>query len=240
MHALRHTFGTHLSKGGVAPRTAQAAMRHSTLGLTMNTYTDPRLLDIPGALDVLPDLPLEQAETAARAVGTEASPSQYDARTPQRRPRNPRHLAPNLAPALAPTGDSPWQPAATAGKVDALEEEHGAAEGRRASDARAKTRDPVATAVPPRQKKRATGLEPATFSLEGKRRSVQTTSSTRVAHEGPSPRTEPCTDDSMNSDHSVARAAEALLALSPDERARLALLLAGAPSKGASDEEAAS
>ena len=29
VHALRHTFGTLLSKGGVTPRTAQAAMRHS-------------------------------------------------------------------------------------------------------------------------------------------------------------------------------------------------------------------
>jgi integrase len=28
VHALRHTFGTLLSKGNVAPRTAQAAMRH--------------------------------------------------------------------------------------------------------------------------------------------------------------------------------------------------------------------
>ena len=28
VHALRHTFGTLLSKGGVTPRTAQAAMRH--------------------------------------------------------------------------------------------------------------------------------------------------------------------------------------------------------------------
>src|SRR5262249_20664960 len=26
VHALRHTFGTHLSRGGVSPRTAQAAM----------------------------------------------------------------------------------------------------------------------------------------------------------------------------------------------------------------------
>ena len=31
VHALRHTFGTLLSKGGVTPRTAQAAMRHSEL-----------------------------------------------------------------------------------------------------------------------------------------------------------------------------------------------------------------
>ena len=32
----RHTFGTHLSKNGVAPRTARAALRHSSLDLTMN------------------------------------------------------------------------------------------------------------------------------------------------------------------------------------------------------------
>ncbi len=36
VHALRHSFGTLLSKAGVAPRTAQAAMRHSTIDLTMN------------------------------------------------------------------------------------------------------------------------------------------------------------------------------------------------------------
>ena len=59
VHALRHTFATHLSKGGVAPRTAQAAMRHSTINLAMYTYTDPALLNIRGALDALPALPLD-------------------------------------------------------------------------------------------------------------------------------------------------------------------------------------
>ena len=58
IHALRHTFGTLLSKGGVAPRTAQAAMRHSDINLTMGTYTDPKLLDVAGAMDALPALPL--------------------------------------------------------------------------------------------------------------------------------------------------------------------------------------
>ncbi len=58
LHALRHSFGTLLSKGGVAPRTAQAAMRHSTIDLTMNIYTDTKLLDVHGALDSLPALPL--------------------------------------------------------------------------------------------------------------------------------------------------------------------------------------
>ncbi len=75
VHALRTTFGTLLSKGGVAPRTAQAAMRHSDIRLTMQTYTDPKLLDVRGALDSLPSLPLpgEHSTTpdVARATGTE-------------------------------------------------------------------------------------------------------------------------------------------------------------------------
>ncbi|MFZ2874515.1 MAG: site-specific integrase [Phycisphaerales bacterium] len=53
VHALRHTFGTHLAKH-VMPRTAQAAMRHSTIQLTMSLYTDPRLLEVVTALDALP------------------------------------------------------------------------------------------------------------------------------------------------------------------------------------------
>ncbi len=60
-HALRHSFGTLLSTSGVAPRTAQQAMRHSTIELTMNTYTDPRLLDVAGAIDSLPNLPIDRA-----------------------------------------------------------------------------------------------------------------------------------------------------------------------------------
>lgn len=59
VHALRHTYGSLLSAGGVAPRTAQAAMRHSSIDLTMNVYTDPRVLDVAGALDSLPTLSLE-------------------------------------------------------------------------------------------------------------------------------------------------------------------------------------
>src|SRR5262249_49729161 len=76
VHALRTTFGTLLSKGGVAPRTAQAAMRHSDIKLTMGVYTDPKLLDVRSALDTLPPLPLqgEPAECAAvRATGTDGS-----------------------------------------------------------------------------------------------------------------------------------------------------------------------
>ena len=80
MHALRTTFGTLLSRGGVPLRTAQAAMRHSDPKLTANVYTDPKLLDVHGALDALPSLPLDAGPNAererARATGTET----YDRR----------------------------------------------------------------------------------------------------------------------------------------------------------------
>jgi len=89
IHSLRHTFGTHLSKGGVAPRVAQAAMRHSTLELTMNTYTDPRLLDVAGALDVLPTLPLDDRPEAQQAKATGTDDRVY--------------LGPNLGPTFGKT-----------------------------------------------------------------------------------------------------------------------------------------
>jgi len=93
VHALRTTFGTLLSKGGVTPRTAQAAMRHSDIDLTMNVYTDPKLLDVAGALETLPALPLNGKQGAstevAKATGT-----------------NGLHHS-SLAPTLAPTLDKP-------------------------------------------------------------------------------------------------------------------------------------
>ena len=78
VHALRHSFGTLLSKGGVTPRTAQAAMRHSQIDLTMNVYTDPKLLDVYGALDSLPSLNLNATPSTGwdtmRATGTDDTP----------------------------------------------------------------------------------------------------------------------------------------------------------------------
>ena len=68
VHALRHTFGTHLSKAGVTPRTAQAAMRHSKIDLTMNVYTDPKLLDVHGAIERLPVLSLDGSDDESQAA----------------------------------------------------------------------------------------------------------------------------------------------------------------------------
>jgi integrase len=76
VHALRTTFGTLLSKAGVPLRTAQAAMRHSDPSLTANVYTDPKLLDVHGALDALPNLSFdcpstpEREQARATATGT--------------------------------------------------------------------------------------------------------------------------------------------------------------------------
>lgn len=58
VHSLRATHGTLLTCGGVGPRVVQASLRHATLDLSMQTYTDDRLLNVERALDVLPELPL--------------------------------------------------------------------------------------------------------------------------------------------------------------------------------------
>ena len=86
VHAMRHTFGTHLSKGGVPLRTTQEAMRHNDPRLTANVYTDPRLLDVAGAMAALPDLPLDSAP----GPGQQKATGTYDAWS----------LAPTLAPNL--------------------------------------------------------------------------------------------------------------------------------------------
>ena len=95
VHALRTTFGTLLSKGGVAPRTAQSAMRHADIKLTMGVYTDPALLDVRGALEALPSLPLSVSPEAppgkVRATGTDGRATRA------------------LAPMLAPTPDNQGQ-----------------------------------------------------------------------------------------------------------------------------------
>jgi hypothetical protein len=75
VHALRTTFGTLLGRGGVSLRSTQAAMRHSDPKRTANVYTEPKLLDVQGALDALPSLPINARPTVeqerARAAGTD-------------------------------------------------------------------------------------------------------------------------------------------------------------------------
>jgi len=99
VHAMRTTFGTLLSKAGVFPRTAQAAMRHSDIGLTMGVYTDPKLLDVAGAVELLPTLPLASAPGRDRLAATGTS---------------------SLAPTLAPASDKPATPGSNPVKMATL------------------------------------------------------------------------------------------------------------------------
>jgi integrase len=145
VHALRHTFGSLLSKGGVAPRTAQAAMRHSKIDLTMNVYTDPALLDVRGALDALPALPLQGdqvEEEVVRATGTDNDAGR------------------KFAPEFVPTEYKPGQIGATAGN-GVREELFGArVDGVAVTPSPDKRKHPLATVVSGCQEVGATGLEP--------------------------------------------------------------------------------
>jgi len=147
VHALRHTFGTHLSKGGVTPRTAQAAMRHSTIDLTMNTYTDPRLLDIHGALDVLPSLSLNEGvcerEQATGTTGAESA----------------------LAPMLAPKADESSKSWSIRDNRPAKPPEQGNDSVIAVSACPVIRNNPLTITVNGLQVERETGFEPATSSL---------------------------------------------------------------------------
>jgi integrase len=71
-HALRHTYGTLLAKAGVAPRVAMSLMRHTDMRLTMNVYTDPRVFDMAGAVEMLPAMAAAEL-LAVQATGTDGA-----------------------------------------------------------------------------------------------------------------------------------------------------------------------
>jgi integrase len=152
VHALRHTFGTLLSKGGVSPRTAQAAMRHSTIDLTMNVYTDPKLLDVAGAMEALPALPLVAGEAsqalAVRATGT------ADSATGQ------------FAPGFAPTTGKPCLLGSILDKAAAEAEKIGEEETVAVSACPVERNNPLTTAVNGLRRVEPTGIEPATSWLQ--------------------------------------------------------------------------
>ena len=56
-HSLRHSFASILNQSGVSPKVAQSLLRHSTISLTMDTYTHIGLYDERAAIDSLPALP---------------------------------------------------------------------------------------------------------------------------------------------------------------------------------------
>ena len=155
LHAMRHTFGTLLSKNGVTPRTAQAAMRHSDVNLTMNTYTDPKLLDVAGAMESLPSLPLgggPQPDAAAvSATGTDNS--------------TPAPFAPGFAPGFAPATGKPCILGSILDKATETRVESIDAGAVAVSACPVNAKSPLTGAVNGLRPERVTGLGPATSSL---------------------------------------------------------------------------
>ena len=185
VHALRTTTGTHLSKAGVTPRTAQAVMRHSTLDLTMNTYTDPRLLDVAGALDALPDLPLTNGQDAQelRKTGTTGGPAWPE--TTYGAPKSAAKagvresaagkqrtcVSTSLAPTLAPTSYKSSTTGATADETAGRKAWASDRGGRAGNPCNTNAKRPQSFADNGRRQQRAKGVEPSTASLEGWRSS---------------------------------------------------------------------
>jgi integrase len=137
VHALRHTFGTLLSKAGVAPRTAQAAMRHSTIDLTMNTYTDPKLLDVAGAVEALPELPLvvgEPHETNNEIIDVKATGTDNSAFC-------------RFAPKFAPTSGNSSKLESIVGNAAGKTHQENSTEAIDVSSYPGKEKDPLTTSV---------------------------------------------------------------------------------------------
>ena len=141
VHALRHTFASHLVAAGVAPRTAQAALRHSSLDLTMQHYTDPRLLDVAGALAALPALPgAGSPPESSRATGTDAAAG----------------VAPFVAPSVAPFSAGRGRNRSFSDGIDT-----------RAGNDETVRKPHETRLLPAKPQVPSTGIEPVTFSSGG-------------------------------------------------------------------------
>ena len=131
-------------------------MRHSTIHLTMNVYTDPKLLDVAGAMDLLPALPLgDGRQTAANllsATGTDDStPSPF-------------------ASTFAPTTGKTRTLQSIMDKIASEAEKSRATDAVDASACPVKRKDPLTTAVNGLcEEERQKGFEPATSWLQTRR-----------------------------------------------------------------------
>jgi len=161
LHAMRTTLGTKLARHGVAPQLAQRIMRHSDYKTTLGHYTVLGLTDTARAVESLPRIELTDAETPANVAGATGTDD-----------ASPTYGEKVVAPVVA-DGVHSGSFRVTSGQFA----RHETSPSRR----HAKEAQPadISTNNPPRQgvsrggrKERATGIEPATFSLEGQTPSV--------------------------------------------------------------------
>jgi integrase len=78
-HSLRHTYISNLTKSGISPKVAQCLARHSTITLTMDTYTHVASQSERAAVETLPVLPSVSSDEegnscAALKTGTDDLP----------------------------------------------------------------------------------------------------------------------------------------------------------------------
>src|SRR5262249_18513318 len=119
--------------------------------LTMNVYTDPKLLDVQGALQALPELPLDdERKTTRQAVGAP----------------NPKDLRPGaLAPVLAPPTDFFSQNPSIGDKTPLVDPPGERASSIAASASPVKRKGPLTSHVSGPSEVGAAGLEPVTPSV---------------------------------------------------------------------------
>ena len=141
LHALRTTLGTQLARAGVAPQLAQRLMRHSDYRTTLSHYTVLGLTDTAAAIGKLPGVGPASPD-AERATGT-TDTSSLD------RQRYCKQLGRETRPNGASGRDQ--QAPDRAASVDQKSAER---QGESAFGGS-------------KERKRANGLEPSTFSLEG-------------------------------------------------------------------------
>ena len=149
LHSMRITLGTNLAKAGVMPQLAQTIMRHADMRTTLKHYTDLRLADARKAVDALPRIEVASEANHAVATGTYGNDVVGERGTPR---------------AVDSTG----------AESDTPNRAFGVTTVQQPSDAALATVDaqPVGNAQRCATRhddssKRANGLEPSTFSLEG-------------------------------------------------------------------------
>ena len=141
LHAMRTTLGTNLARAGVAPQIAQQIMRHGDYRTTLKHYTVLGLTDTARAIEELPDIGSDSPDTQ-RATGTaDTTPTSSDTSSSAKPRQRVRPGAMNIV------GERRASSSASAGQQP--------------------TNATPSDTMQETASKRVTGLEPATFSLEG-------------------------------------------------------------------------
>jgi hypothetical protein len=150
LHALRTTLGTQLARAGVTPQVAQRIMRHSDYRTTLKHYTVLGLTDTAAALDRLPGIMTQPS--ALEATGTTDT-------APETGPTHPQLFCQQLEREKGKNRE-PWREEPTTPR-------------RRGPNKKPQHSPGFLQDSAEFSPKRAKGLEPSTYSLEGYRSTTE-------------------------------------------------------------------